>query len=254
MISPEQLNFFCLVWIGLALVLFPILFKVSQPYGMHSRSGWGIMISNKLGWFLMEVPALVVFLYFALRKGVVRDDFILIPLILWCIHYGHRALIYPLRIKTKGKKMPLLITSFGIVFNGINGFVNGYWLSIAGKELEVSSANEILRIVLGILLFISGFIINKYHDRLLIKLRKSVPQGYRIPYGGLFKYVSCPNYFGEIATWIGFFIVCYNLPALSFAIWTMVNLIPRAFDHHKWYKSHFENYPKERKVVIPYVL
>jgi 3-oxo-5-alpha-steroid 4-dehydrogenase 1 len=49
--------------------------------------------------------------------------------------------------------------------------------------------------------------------------------------------------------------MAWNLPALSFAVWTAVNLIPRALDHHKWYKSYFkEEYPKQRKAVIPFLL
>jgi hypothetical protein len=36
----------------------------------------------------------------------------------------------------------------------------------------------------------------------------------------------------------------FNLKALSFALWTAANLIPRAVAHHKWYKSHFDDYPE----------
>ena len=75
-----------------------------------------------------------------------------------------------------------------------------------------------------------------------------------MPKGGLFRYVSCPNHFGEIVEWAGFAVMCWNLPALSFAVWTAGNLIPRSLSHHRWYREHFPDYPAERKAVIPFVL
>jgi len=42
---------------------------------------------------------------------------------LFTVHYFIRALIYPFRINTSGKKMPLLISIFAFLFNLINGFI-----------------------------------------------------------------------------------------------------------------------------------
>jgi len=41
---------------------------------------------------------------------------------------------------------------------------------------------------------------------------------------------------------------------LTFLIWTIANLLPRAMNHHKWYIENFENYPKDRKAIIPKLL
>jgi steroid 5-alpha reductase family enzyme len=111
------------------------------------------------------------------------------------------------------------------------------------------------RFIVGGIIFIAGFGINQAADKKLIGLRKDGKKGYFIPSGGLFNYISCPNFFGEIIEWSGFAIMAWNLPALSFAVWTAANLIPRALDHHKWYRSYFkEEYPESRKAVIPYLL
>ena len=56
---------------------------------------------------------------------------------------------------------------------------------------------------------------------------------------------------GEIIEWSGFALMCWNLPALSFAVWTAANLIPRALSHHAWYRRTFPDYPPGRKAVIP---
>jgi hypothetical protein len=103
-------------------------------------------------------------------------------------------------------------------------------------------------------LFFSGLIINWKADNILINLRKPTKQVYKIPGGWLFNKVSCANLFGELIEWFGFGILCWNLPAFTFFIWTAANLIPRALAHHKWYKEKFNDYPLNRKAIIPYVL
>jgi hypothetical protein len=77
---------------------------------------------------------------------------------------------------------------------------------------------------------------------------------YKIPFGNLFRYISCPNHFGEIIEWAGYALLCWNLPASAFFIWTSANLIPRAIAHHHWYREHFSDYPMNRKAVIPFIL
>ncbi len=49
-----------------------------------------------------------------------------------------------------------------------------------------------------------GYAINHHADSVLLSLRKPGETGYKIPYGGLYKYISCPNYFGEMVEWFGF--------------------------------------------------
>jgi protein-S-isoprenylcysteine O-methyltransferase Ste14 len=78
--------------------------------------------------------------------------------------------------------------------------------------------------------------------------------GYKIPRGGFYSVVSCPNYFGEIMEWIGWAILTWSLAGLTFAFWTTANLLPRAISHHKWYKEQFEDYPEKRKALIPFLL
>jgi hypothetical protein len=48
--------------------------------------------------------------------------------------------------------------------------------------------------------------------------------------------------------------MCWSLPAFSFAVWTFANLVPRAINHHQWYHEKFEDYPENRKAVIPFLL
>ena len=117
-------------------------------------------------------------------------------IVLWIIHYFNRTVIYPLRIKTKGKKIPIAIVASAFFFNMVNGILNGYFLTL----LQFESISE-LYLILGLIIFIIGFYINISSDNLLIKLRTN-QKGYVIPNGKLFNYVSCPNFFGEIIEWL----------------------------------------------------
>ena len=107
--------------------------------------------------------------------------------------------------------------------------------------------------ILGIILFLVGATINIKSDNILLRLRSN-KKGYHIPHGFMYKYVSYPNYLGEIIEWLAFALMTWSLAGLSFAVWTIANLIPRAIAGHKWYNKTFENYPKNRKAILPHLL
>jgi steroid 5-alpha reductase family enzyme len=173
--------------------------------------------------------------------------------LLFLIHYTNRALIFPFRIRTSGKRMPMLIALLAVVFNVVNGSFLGYYLGNFHLENTPSLFNDI-RFIAGTLLFFTGLITNTSADESLIRLRKMSETGYQIPQGGLFRWISCPNFFGEILEWLGYALLCWSLPALAFFIWTFCNLVPRALDHHRWYKRNFTDYPLNRKAVFPGIL
>jgi len=242
-----EITEFAYIWILIALIIFPINLIFKAPYGKHSTKKWGKTIDNKTGWFLMELPALVTcpLIYFiAVEEISLSIGFVFI----WITHYFNRTIIYPLRIKTKGKKIPIAIVASAFFFNLINGFLNGYFISLINFE-----SLSFTYIISGLLMFIIGFYVNVSSDNKLIKLRTN-QKDYVIPKGRLFNYVSCPNFLGEIIEWLGFAIMTLNLGSTSFLIWTICNLIPRSKAHHKWYKENFEKYPTTRKAVIPYLL
>lgn len=243
----ETINLISIIWAGIGIASFLLLQYVTAPYGRHVKKGWGPEISNKLGWVIMEAPSFFIILYFYLSSD--QSAYASILSLLWLVHYLNRTFIYPFRIRTKGKKMPLVIVGSAIFFNCMNAGLNGYFL--AHFESYGPDSFYQWNFILGLVLFILGFMINQKSDHILIHLRKPGETSYKIPTGFLFKYISCPNLFGELVQWTGFVIMAWNLPALSFLIWTGANLIPRALGHHKWYRNHFPEYPKNRKTMIP---
>jgi hypothetical protein len=63
--------------------------------------------------------------------------------------------------------------------------------------------------------------------------------------------VSCPNYLGEIVQWFGWALLGWSLPGLAFALFTLANLAPRAYAHHRWYLATFPDYPRDRAALLP---
>lgn len=238
-------------WIGVAVITFIYLLKRPAPYGRHTQTNWGPMIPNRVGWFIMELPVLLLVGYYFFQLEIVQSvQGVLLSVFIF--HYVNRVFVYPLRIRTKGKEMPLVIALSAVVFNLVNGTVIGFYIT-----QEASYTDEYFysyQFIGGALLFILGLVINWKSDNILIQLRKPGETDYKIPTGGLFKWISCPNFFGELLEWMGFAIMCWNPAGWSFFIWTFANLVPRALEHHRWYQSKFQDYPKERKAVIPNLL
>jgi 3-oxo-5-alpha-steroid 4-dehydrogenase 1 len=227
------------------------LLRKEAPYGRFSATNWGPMVSNRLGWFVMELTVMVVFLLWILFNNFNWRTPATVMIVLFFIHYGHRALIYPLMIRTKGKKMPAVIMVSAMLFNTVNGSLLGIWFSkFAHYAVDWYSD---MRFIIGCVLFIIGMVINWRADYYLIGLRGKGETGYKIPQAGLFKLIASPNLFGEIMEWSGYALLTWSVPGLAFLIWTCANLIPRAAANHRWYKKTFPEYPANRKRLIPYL-
>lgn len=248
--STYRLIFY--IWIGIAVCIFFVLLKIAAPYGRHASSKWGPQIDNHYGWLFMELPALAMMVFFFIQNLSKENAAIEMMTGLFCLHYFNRTFVFPFRLHTRGKKMPLVIMLSGIFFNLCNTFLLGYYFTHFA-DYETRWFTD-ARFIAGVILFFTGLWINWKADNLLIHLRKPGETDYKIPNGWLFKYVSCPNLLGELIEWAGFAILCWNMPALAFFIWSAANLLPRAMAHHKWYKNKFEKYPAERKALLPYLL
>ena len=252
----EELNIYWGILIAsavVALAMFILLFFISAPYGRHVRRGWGPSINSKWGWIIMESPAVIIFsILFAISDRKIE----LVPIVLfvlWLLHYVQRDLIFPFFLRTK-KRMPILIMFFGMIFQISNTYLQARWIfHFSAPTAYTPSWLKDPRFIIGVIVFIIGYIINRHSDLVLRELRKPGENGYKIPFGGMYKFVSSPNYLGEILIWIGWALMVWNLAGLLFAFWTVANLVPRARSHHKWYKETFEEYPENRKAIIPYL-
>jgi 3-oxo-5-alpha-steroid 4-dehydrogenase 1 len=235
-----------------AALVFVGLFFLTAPYGRHTRKGWGPTLPTVLGWVLMELPAAVLLpVWFFIGSGFSPSP-AWIFLVIWETHYAYRAFLFPFRLRGKKKSMPVLIVVFGMLFNLFNTYINGRYLGAHAAHYPVAWLQD-PRFLTGLLFFIAGYAINHHADRVLFRLRKPGERDYKIPHGGLYRWVSCPNYLGELLEWTGWAIATWSLPGLLFAVWTFANLVPRAHSHHRWYRENFEDYPAQRKAIFPFV-
>ncbi|HEY0274180.1 MAG TPA: 3-oxo-5-alpha-steroid 4-dehydrogenase [Chitinophaga sp.] len=239
----------CWVLVGIGAGLY--LLRREAPYGKFSNHHWGPMISNKLGWILMEATVIVTFLSWLPLRQLRWQSPAGIMILLFLVHYLHRSLIYPFMTRTKGKKMPAVIMLSAMLFNTVNGSLLGIWFARFAAYPANWCASPAF--ITGCILYITGMLINWRTDYQLIHLRGKGETGYKIPQKGLFQYVTSPNLLGEIVEWSGYALLTWSLPALAFLCWTCANLLPRAIANQRWYKQQFPEYPPERKILIPFL-
>jgi 3-oxo-5-alpha-steroid 4-dehydrogenase 1 len=228
----------------LAAVVFPILFFITAPYGRHERPGWGPTVPAKISWLLMESVSFFLFGAFWLQNPQWGTPVVMTLGLAWLLHYGQRTFIFSMLMRDEAKRQPAATMIMAMVFNTFNAVGNG--AALQDRPIDFT-------LVAGLLLFGTGMAINLHADHVLRTLRKPGETGYKIPRGGLYVFVSSPNYFGEILEWIGFAIAAQTLAGWAFAAFTVANLAPRALSNHRWYRGKFPDYPASRRALIPFL-
>lgn len=225
---------------------------IDAPYGRHMRDGWGPSIRAPWGWLIMEGVALLVMPLCVFISGAEITPLTLVFLLMWCGHYGNRALGDSWRMRDTKKTMPLIIMLMAVFYNILNGYTNGWHFLV---NAEMYAGNWLLdpRFIIGVSIFLIGASLNIRSDQQLRRLREEKGPGYHVPNAGLHRYIAAPNYFAEILEWIGWAIAVWSIPGALFAFYTFCNLAPRAHAHYTWYKSTFPDYPDQRKRLIPFV-
>jgi protein-S-isoprenylcysteine O-methyltransferase Ste14 len=235
-----------------ALVFVYLLYRPA-PYGRHGEGRpFGPRVPPRLGWILMESPSVIAFAACYAMAPRPLDAATAVFFLMWQAHYGHRAFVFPFRLR-KGAPMPLLVVASGRAFTGMNGWLNGRAVTALAPPYGAAWLAD-PRFVLGIILFVAGFTINFHADWILLHLRRPGETGYKIPRGGFYRWISCPNYFGEIIEWTGWALATWTPAGAVFAFWSVANLAPRAVAHHRWYRSRFPDYPPERRALVPFLV
>lgn len=233
----------------MAVFVFIALFFIRAGYGMFRTARWGLSIPNKAGWVLMELPAVVVMLWLWWTSEVKYEAAPLAFFILFEAHYVQRTFIFPLLMRGKSR-MPVTVMLMGIIFNVINGFLIGESLFRLGNAGDLQSPCFII----GTLVFITGMAINLHSDNVIRHLRPKGDTRHYLPQRGMYRYVTCGNYFGELTEWVGFAILTQSAAAWVFALWTFANLAPRAYAIRQRYRQEFGTEAVgRRKCFIPFI-
>ncbi|KAM6916175.1 3-oxo-5-alpha-steroid 4-dehydrogenase 2b isoform 3-T3 [Xenentodon cancila] len=215
--------------------------KAQTSYGRHmTLSSEARTVPARLAWFLQEMPALLMPLLLMLPLHTSSSLGKHLLLRTFCLHYFQR-----------GQPFPLGVMVAAAFFCLLNGFLQGHYLLHCAQFDDEWFAGY--RYNIGLMIFYIGMAINIHSDYILRNLRKTKEIVYRIPKGGLFEFVSGANYLGEIVEWFGYAVATWSLPTLSFSVFSLCFIGPRAHYHHRFYQEKFEEYPKFRKALIPFI-
>ncbi|XP_054979400.1 3-oxo-5-alpha-steroid 4-dehydrogenase 1 isoform X1 [Sorex araneus] len=236
----------------LGCLVFALLQGRVKTYGRHGSRRGPWVLPARLSWVLQELPSLLAPLACACSPaGRLHHWPNRLLLAMFVLHYAHRSLVFPLLIRG-GKPVPLEIFLGAALFCAFNGYLQGRYLSTYAVYPDDWLTDP--RFLLGSVLWLVGLLINVHSDHILRSLRKPGDTGYQIPRGGLFEHVSAANFFGELVEWAGYALASWSLQAGAFAFFSFCFLFPRAKQHHRWYLEKFEDYPKSRRILIPFLL
>ncbi|XP_011698340.1 PREDICTED: polyprenol reductase-like isoform X2 [Wasmannia auropunctata] len=94
---------------------------------------------------------------------------------------------------------------------------------------------------------------------ILAGLRKNqhgdvVTKEHKIPFGELFNYISNPLELTEILVYLMLSTILWQASTFHYiTVFVILNQVARAFFSDQWYRNTFKNYPKQRKILIPYI-
>ena len=151
--------------------------------------------------------------------------------------------------------MPFGIVAMGMVFNTLNALMQGGWIFFVSPDGYYDDWFAKPYIYVGAAIFFAGMCINRHSDAIIRNLRRPGDTRHYIPRGGMFRYVSSANYFGEVTEWAGFAVASWSWAGAVFAWWTFANLAPRSASLYRRYEREFgEEFTRlKRKKIIPFI-
>lgn len=249
-----------------------LILKDWYPMGKTSYESI-LNVPGKPAWILMELVSPLTMLYtvFTNPERTQPLSYIHLWLVtLYCLHYAHRALISPLMNHSMAP-INIIIPIGAAFFNLMNGSLIGGWLGGYGSAKHV----PMWQVIAGSVLFVTGLFGNVYHEEVLREIRRDkrvdknvekegkvvVENGrvYKIPEGGLFRWVWHPHYFSEWAEWCGYMMIGGGFssfrPAGLFVVNEVATMLPRALQGKRWYLNKFgKDAVPDRKAIIPGVI
>lgn len=255
--EDNQLRF----WIHIGLVSFGLIIAVVSffaqfwrplPYGKHSDASGVCTLPLRPAYMIMHIaPGFVVFTitYFT---GLHFDSPLNITLyIAFVVHYLSRGLVTPLVSRYSDSKVSIWVPVQILFMNTFFHYVNAEFI---GSADYCKGYFYDPRFIVGAILFVVGFAVNRISDVQVVFLRKSRKDtSYFIPRGFLYNAISCPNYFGEGLQWLGWAVMTWSLAGFVWWLYMESVFIPRARHNHHWYRNQFLNYPNHRRALVPFI-
>lgn len=258
--SDPHYDFWLTVALAFAAFVAAAAWFVPSSYGRFSSPRFGLRLNPRLGWLLMELPASLVFLW-VFWQSPRRTE--VVPLILcgvFCVHYANRGFAFPLLMRIpRGQQgtFSLLIVGVGWFSTALHGYLNAAFIGRLGPHLTWDWLGD-PRFIAGLALYAVSLGANIHSDGIIrnLRTRAEVDAGvktYRIPTGGLFRWVTNASYLAELGAWAGWTLGTWSLAGVYILSLSAANLVPRALATHRWYQGRFPDYPSGRRILIPFV-
>ncbi|KAI3502300.1 hypothetical protein L1887_30334 [Cichorium endivia] len=110
---------------------------------------------------------------------------------------------------------------------------------------------------IGAAIFLWGWVHQRRCHQILGSLRDKTEQleEYVIPYGDWFEYVSSPHYTAEVVVYAGLVAASGGADLSLWLLFAFVvaNLVFAAMETQIWYLHKFDDYPRHRRVIFPFV-
>ena len=247
-------------WIHMGLVCFGFLIAVISilvqcwkplPYGKLSDGGGFCNLPVRPSWVAVHIiPGFFIFTVTYFTGHHFNSPMNIAMYLLFTLHYLTRG-VFPLVSRYSHNKIPVWVTTSILLTNAYFHYVNAEFV---GSVDYCRGYYYDPRFILGAIMFVIGFIINRASDVELLFLRKSRNDcDYLIPKGFLFYLITCPNYFGEGLQWLGWAMLTWSLAGLVWWLFLGALFLPRSRQAHSWYRNNFKSYPSHRKALLPFI-
>jgi len=229
-----------------------LLFKDLGP-----QVGWGTVFFIEYFGPLLIYPIFYfhVDLIYGSKAPETHDQVQQIALLCWSAHYIKRILETLFVHRFSHASMPL----FSLFKNCFHYWGAAFAISYFVNHPLYTPPPQ-TNVYAGLAIFIISELMNGVSHLQLRALRPSGTTQRSIPRNLLFELVSCPNYFFEILAWTGFSILTQTFTAYLFTLLGAGQMWLWAVEKHRRYKKEFDGkegrplYPKNRKVLVPFVL
>ena len=205
---------------------------------------------SPLAWLLFECPQL-----FRLRRDLLADGRAALDAGAAAVRPVADALpVSRLHLsaasqRQKGWRFPVLNVIFGFLFNLMNA-ANGYAVSHAGHLADAAGLTSPW-FVAGLVIAVTGWIINFQADNILIDLRSDGSTATRSRIWRLLPLASRRQLLRRNPA-SGAALMSLSWAGLVFVLFTLANPVPRAIISHRWYRVRSSDYPAQRKAIRSY--
>jgi hypothetical protein len=213
--------------VGAALVIGEATGRFRLPYGKF-RTGAGV--NSRAGWALTYATPVFVYIALWVEGGLPQTPYHLAVFGAFLLHFVRR--IFEVSFANSySRPTPLRALVFiAFLYSGVGASCGFFQVRTFGQPISQPI------FIIGVLTFAFGEVFNGYHHWLLARLRPLGVRIYTVPRRGLFGWVACAHYLGEILSFVGYAMMSNLLPVWGNAVVVTAYLSARANSTLNWYR------------------